>query len=228
MTEAPYLAILDNAGENLSIKNIALTGEEQIIPVRIEAGVSGVYSLEVRGLNGFARGARITLEDVFTNAVYVLSEDVAIELPLVAGDMIQRYQLRIGATPDSVREKQDGQTEITELSAATQQNNQTQIVLEEQPAINNESIDASNSNQFAAAVVGALTKNGVQLNFLFNEMRNIRISAYNVLGQQLIEPIVGQYGRQTITLGDSRFAAHSIIEVTDLKSGERTLIRLGL
>lgn len=229
MTEAPYLAILDNAGENLSIKNIALTGEEQIIPVRIEAGVTGVYTLEVQGLNAFARGARVTLEDVFTNAAYVLSEDGNIELPLVAGDMIQRYQLRIGVAPDAVREKQDVQIEMSELGAPSeQQQNQTQIVLEEQPAIDSESMNASNSPEFAADIVGTLTSNGVQLNFLFDDMRNIRISAFNVLGQQLIEPIVGQFGRQTITLGDSRFAAHAIIEVTDLKSGERTLVRLGL
>ncbi|MFM7725588.1 MAG: hypothetical protein ACKO7B_02720, partial [Flavobacteriales bacterium] len=224
MAEAPYMAILDDADENLSIKNIALTGEEQIIPVRIEAGVEGVYTLEVFGLNTFARGARITLEDLYTGAVYVLNEGSVISLPLTAGDKLQRYQLRIGAAPLAVREGNEWTNETSESFEL--------ISTESQIAeVQNTTIDTNESNlnsqEFASNVVGTLTANGVQLNFFFEEMKHIRINAYNVLGQQLIEPIVGQFERQTITFGDRRYAANALIEVTDLNTGERTLIRLG-
>lgn len=225
MEEAPYMAILDDAGENLSIKNISLSSEEQIIPVRIESGVGGVYLLEVTGLNAFARGARITLEDVFTNSVYVLSEGSGIQLPLVAGDKLQRYQLRIGAAPIAVRESNELSNELVEL--VQMMSNEPQSASQEQVVINDANEPTVHSQEFAADVVAALTANGVQLNFLFDEMKNIRINAYNVLGQQLIEPIVGQFGRQTITFGDRRYAANALVEVTDLNSGERTLIRLG-
>jgi hypothetical protein len=47
------------------------------------------------------------------------------------------------------------------------------------------------------------------------------------LGQQLIEPINGQYGNQTILFGDSRYAANALIEITDVTTGEKTLVRLG-
>jgi hypothetical protein len=87
--------------------------------------------------------------------------------------------------------------------------------------------DNNRSEEFASNILAALTDRGVQVTFLFDELKNIRINAYNVLGQQLIEPIVGQYGNQTITFGDSRYAANALIEVTDVNTGERSLIRLG-
>ena len=48
-----------------------------------------------------------------------------------------------------------------------------------------------------------------------------------MLGQQLIEPIIGQFGNETITFGDRRYAANALIEVTDVATGEKTLIRMG-
>jgi pyridoxine 5'-phosphate synthase PdxJ len=85
----------------------------------------------------------------------------------------------------------------------------------------------SQAEEFVGDVLAALTDRGVQVTFLFDELRNIRIDAFNVLGQQLIEPITGQYGNQTITFSDRRYAANALIEVTDLNTGEKTLIRLG-
>ena len=87
--------------------------------------------------------------------------------------------------------------------------------------------DNSQAEEFAGDVLAALTDRGVQVTFLFDEMKNIRINAYNVLGQQLIEPIVGEFGSQTILFSDRRYAANALIEVTDLDSGEKALIRLG-
>ena len=87
--------------------------------------------------------------------------------------------------------------------------------------------DNSQAEEFAGDVLATLTDRGVQVTFLFDELKNIRINAYNVLGQQLIEPIMGQYGNQTITFSDRRYAANALIEVTDLNTGEKTLIRLG-
>jgi len=225
--EAPYMAIIDNSGEHLSIKNIAITNEEQIIPVRIEAGVGGIYNLEVLGLNKFARGARITLEDVFTHAVYVLNEGEIIELPVVAGDKLQRFQLRIGAAPEVVRDAAVSQSMEVETGNELNdgENNLQLEVVQHDEELNHISTIAK--TEFAAAVTGTISNNTVLLNLMFDEIRNIRISAYNVLGQQLIEPIVGQYGRQTVSLGDYRYASNTLIEVTDINTGERTLVRFG-
>jgi PKD repeat protein len=87
--------------------------------------------------------------------------------------------------------------------------------------------DNNQSEEFAGDVLATLTDRGVQVTFLFDELKNIQINAYNVLGQQLVETMVGQYGNQTITFSDRRYAANALIEVKDLDTGEKTLIRLG-
>jgi PKD repeat protein len=422
--QAPYMSTLDENGQNLSINSIRITGEEQIIPIRIEAGISGVYTLEVTGLEAFAKGACVTLEEIFTQTSYVLSEGTTIELPLDAGDHTLRYQLRIGSVslsnithagcsssqggsaeviapanttsvvewlnaagqmfattapvngvakveslvagnytaritnngacgttsfnfeiaqlnklgasavvmPASCENTDDGgisisvsggeapyqvewnngmegttienaaagkyvahimdsngcegnfQFEVESVSALlskfevsheqielvngearveftnTSENAEsftwsfgdgeesslespthaylnagTYEVMLKATFENCESVstrtvavtDNSQAEEFAGDVLATLTDRGVQVTFLFDELKNIRISAYNVLGQQLIEPIVGQYGNQTITFSDRRYAANALIEVTDLNTGEKTLIRLG-
>jgi len=423
-TEAPYLATIDNNGEELSINSIHIDGEELILPIRIEAGVTGVYTLEVTGLEAFAKGACITLEEVFTHTSYVLTEGESIELPLEAGDHTLRYQLRIGAAalsnvthagcstneggsaevvlptnttsvvewlnadgqlfattapvdgvakveslnagnytaritnngacgttqfdfevaqlnklgasavvlPSSCLNTDDGgisvnvsggqspyqviwnngmegetienatagkytaritdsngcegtfEFEVESVSALLSkfeisherielQNGEAKVEFtntsenadnyswsfgdgsdvstEENPTHaylsagtfevmlkatydNCESVSTrtvavteSSTDEFAGDVLATLTDRGVQVTFMFDELKNIKINAYNVLGQQLIEPIVGQYGNQTITFSDRRYAANAIIEVTDLNTGEKTLIRLG-
>jgi PKD repeat protein len=422
--QAPYMSTLDENGQNLSINSIRITGEEQIIPIRIEAGISGVYTLEVTGLEAFAKGACVTLEEIFTQTSYVLSEGTTIELPLEAGDHTLRYQLRIGSVslsnithagcsssqggsaeviapanttsvvewlnaagqmfattapvngvakveslvagnytaritnngacgttsfnfeiaqlnklgasavvmPASCENTDDGgisisvsggeapyqvewnngmegttienaaagkyvahimdsngcegnfQFEVESVSALlskfevsheqielvngearveftnTSENAEsftwnfgdgeesslespthaylnagTYEVMLKATFENCESVstrtvavtDNSQAEEFAGDVLATLTDRGVQVTFLFDELKNIRINAYNVLGQQLIEPIVGEYGNQTITFSDRRYAANALIEVTDLNTGEKTLIRLG-
>ncbi len=425
MNEAPYFASIDESGKNMSINTIRFEGAGQIIPLRIEAGVSGIYTLEVNGLTEFAQGACVTLEDVFTQATYVLSENNPIQLPLEAGDRTQRYQLRIsgnaltsttsagcaangggsaevaiesdasvyvewlnedggliarttavdgvarvqslrpgyyvarianngacattevgfeinemntlgataislpatcentndggllvnisggrapyainwdnGTTGQSIDnavagkyraqivdadgcmsdfefevqsvskllskfevshenvELQNGEaivdfTNVSESADSYDWNfgDGTENSTDENPTHayikagvyevmlkathdNCESVstktiavaDKNSNEEFASNILATLTDRGVQVTFLFDELKNIRINAYNVLGQQLIEPIVGQYGNQTITFGDHRYAANALIEVTDVTTGERSLIRLG-
>lgn len=425
LAEAPYMATVDGSGENLSINSIRQVNDEQIIPIRIEAGVTGVYTLEVTGLESFANGACVTLEEVFTHTSYVLTEGSTIELPLEAGDRTLRYQLRIGAAalsnvtdagcssantgsaevilpmnstsvvewmnadgevfattapvegvakieylyagnysaritnngacgatsfafevqqlnrlgasavvmPASCENTDDGGISINisggeapynvvwnnGLQGITMENatagkyeahitdrngcertfqfevqsvsnllskfevsherielvngeavieftnvsenaedftwnfgDNSEVSTEENPThaymssglyevmlkaiIDNcESVstrtvavtDNNQSEEFAADVLATLTDRGVQVTFLFDELKNIQINAYNVLGQQLIETMVGQYGNQTITFSDRRYAANALIEVTDLNTGEKTLMRLG-
>lgn len=76
-------------------------------------------------------------------------------------------------------------------------------------------------------ITGYLSTGGVILNFNYNEAYNFKINAYNVLGQQLIEPIVGTYSNQTIQFGDSRYAQNALIDIINTDTGERTTIRLG-
>ena len=425
VAEAPYLATIDDNGQNLSINSIRMMGEEQIIPIRIEAGVTGVYTLEVSGLEAFTKGACVTLEEIFTHTSYVLAEGESIELPLEAGDHTLRYQLRIGAAalsnvtgagcssnkggsaevvlpvnstsvvewmndqgqmfattapvdgiakveslvagsytaritnngacgttsfdfevlqlnklgasaaviPSSCENTDDGGISISisggeapynvawnngaegssidnatageyvahitdsngcegtfqfEVQSVSKLLSKFEVSHEQVELVNGEAkvdftnvsenadvydwnfgdgseqssdehpthsylsagnyevmlkatyfnceavstrtvavTDNSQAEEFAGDVLATLTDRGVQVTFLFDEMKNIRINAYNVLGQQLIEPIVGEFGSQTILFSDRRYAANALIEVTDLNSGEKALIRLG-
>ena len=422
--QAPYMSTLDENGQHLSINSIRMTGDEQVIPIHIEAGVSGVYTIEVTGLDAFAKGACVTLEEVFTHTSYVLAEGASIELPLEAGDHTLRYQLRIGAatlsnvTDAGCSSSQGGSAEVTlplnstsvvewlntegqlfattapvegiakveslaagnytaritnngacgttsynfevmqlnklgasavvmpsscentddggisinisggeapytvvwnngvegstidnatagkymahivdrngcegrfqfEVQSVSNLLSKFEVSHERVELVNGEAqveftnnsenadsytwnfgdgnesntenpthayvsagtyevmlkanydncesvstrtvavTDNSQAEEFAGDVLATLTDRGVQVTFLFDELKNIRINAYNVLGQQLIEPITGQYGNQTITFSDRRYAANALIEVTDLNTGEKTLIRLG-
>ena len=425
MQQAPYMATVDVNGEDLSINSIRSSNEEMIIPIRIEAGVSGVYTMELTGLSDFAKGACITLENVFTHTSYVLNEGTPIELPLEAGDRTIRYQLRVSAVslgevtdagcattqggsayvllpvntasvvewvnesntvfattapvdgiarvsdlasgnysaritnngacgvtaidfevlqlnklgasavvlPSTCEKTDDGGVSISisggqapysilwnsgaegqtienvragiysarvvdsngcegnfhfELQTASNlfskfevsdeqvemENGKanieftngsenaesfawnfgdgSEVSADENPthaylsagnylvmlvasyetceAVSTRTIyvvDESHTEEFASRVLGALTDRGVQLSFFFDEFKTIRINVYNVLGQQLIEPIIGQFGNETITFGDRRYAANALIEVTDVATGEKTLIRMG-
>lgn len=75
--------------------------------------------------------------------------------------------------------------------------------------------------------VVTLTDNGVRVSFGYDLQRNIKITAYNMVGQQLITPIVGNYENEVIHFGTREQAANSIIEIIDLKTGERSVHRLG-
>ena len=77
------------------------------------------------------------------------------------------------------------------------------------------------------SITGYLSTGGIVLNFNYNEAYNFKITAYNVLGQQLVEPIVGSYSNQTIQFGDARYAQNALIDIINTDTGERTTIRLG-
>jgi PKD domain/SprB repeat len=85
----------------------------------------------------------------------------------------------------------------------------------------------SDITDFTSSIMGTLTDQGVQILFFFKESHDIRINAYNVLGQQLIEPIEGTFTNQTIYFSDRRYASNALIEVTDLTTGERAILRMG-
>lgn len=426
LTEVPYLASISADGYDLSINTISAGNETIVIPLRIEVGESGSYALSHRGLDGFAKGSCIVLEDLLTGNTYALNENSEIMLSLEAGAAELRYQLRIGATalsqitssgcpgmengtasvkidgnesvdvtwmngagevisytpsatghdevvnlapgyyevvlagngvcsatsavfeipasdpivsnaviiPASCDNEKDGaivlnpiggvspyeinwsngetaagidqlergeyvafitdskgcQQEfafnvgaVSNLKAAFETTNDefemmngsvmvdfyntgssadsyawnfgdnTLSVNEENPShlfnkkgkyevtltVNDEdcvsqftkSITITNpveeGSSFSSEVIGTMTDDGVQLMFFFSKERRIQINAYNVLGQQLIQPIVGSYERQTIRFSDRRYAANALIEVVDLDTGERALIRMG-
>ncbi len=426
LQEVPYLATLSTDGEDMSINAFATIKEETIIPLRLEVGVSGTYSLTHQGLDGFANGACIVLEDLATGNVYPLNRNENIDLQLEVGNTEIRYQLRIGATalanlssagcPGAAEGKaviaidqngpytitwsnSDGETigvannvtsdtEIAGLnpglysvkidgiascgttesefiitndepinaaaiilpatcnndndgaialnlkggsgvyqiswntgqtsesieqlesgdytaivtddkgcsksfafnvpvsnelnsSFATQEEtyelhngsvhvdfynsseNATDYIWvfgdntinseEENPThmfnekgVYNVTLIATNNDcessitktirivkpsnegtEFTSAIIGRLTDEGVRIMFFFNEAHRIKINAYNLLGQQIIEPIVGTYTRETITFSDRRYASHAMVEVTDLVTGERVVIKMG-
>jgi hypothetical protein len=425
VAEVPYLATLDQEGEDLSINAFNNSGDETIIPIRIEAGVSGTYQLTVTGMDDFAQGGCVTLEDVFTGASYVLTEEKPVGLELIAGDHTLRYQLRIGAPitaavtdagcsleeggsvalnvpanateaitwytaqgkfvgatspengvatigglqagsyvaklnhngtcgvsevafevaqlnklgasavvmPASCENTEDGGISISmsggeapftiewnsgvegsmienakagkyiatvtdvngcsgrfefevpsvsqllskfetshdkvelvngqatveftntsrdaetvtwnfgdgsdedsnENPSHTYLNPGTYEVMLKATHDNCESVstktiavtDESHAEEFAGDIIATLTDQGVKMTFFFDEQKNLQINAYNVLGQQLIEPITGVYDNQTIMFSDRRYAAQALIEITDLNTGEKALIRLG-
>jgi len=425
VAEVPYLATLDQEGEDLSINAFNNSGDETILPIRIEAGVSGTYQITVTGLEAFAQGGCVTLEDVFTGASYVLTEEKPVGLELTAGDHTLRYQLRIGAPitaavtdagcsleeggsaevnvpanateaitwytaqgkfvgatspengiasigglqagsyvaklnhngacgvtevafevahlnklgasavvmPASCENTDDGGISISmsggeapftiewnsgdegsmiesakagkyiaivtdvngcsgrfefEVPSVSQllskfetSHDKVELVngqatveftntsrdaqavtwnfgdgsdedINENPSHiylnpgtyevmlkathdNCESVstktiavtDESHAEEFAGDILATLTDQGVKMTFFFDEQKNLQINAYNVLGQQLIEPITGVYDNQTILFSDRRYAANAMIEITDLNTGEKALIRLG-
>lgn len=427
MTEVPYLATISDGGHDLSINAFATMTEEAIIPLRMEVGETGLYTIAHRGLEIFSNGACMALEDMLTGNIYPLNQYSEIALQLNAGNNDLRFQLRIGATKladitssgcpgldngtATVAVAASGSYDLTWLNSAGEvissatavtsdyeiqglasgmytlqiHNNgvcgttekiffieteeeitanaiivpstcpnsddggialsivggegiynvqwsngyMTQSIedlepgdytafvsdakgcnstfLFNVPVTNNlvssfettettyelkngavvvdffntsenatsykwgfgditiESTEANPShifnkkgiyevtlvasneecetystksikitnpkntaNELTSEIIGNLTDEGVQLMFFFNEPRKLKISAYTVLGQQLIEPIIGVYERQTVSFSDRRYAANALIEVLDMNSGERTVLRLGM
>jgi PKD domain len=82
-------------------------------------------------------------------------------------------------------------------------------------------------NSLSPDIMAVLTDNGVQIRFFLNEPRQLKISAYTILGQQLIVPFTDIYTRETITFSDRRYAANSLIEIVDTQTGERAIFKLG-
>ena len=427
LTEVPYMASISEDGDDLSINSFANFNQEAIIPLRIEVGTTGDYTISHSGFASFANGACIVLEDLLTGAVYPLNAYDEIDLSLQAGSANLRFQLRIGATnlasvtsagcqgrengtatiqinnevpvnvtwmngqgesilntidatmsagienlapgtyyaiienngscgttqadfvilsddplfsnsiitPASCMEEEDGGIALNVMGGTapydiTWSNGMKDVVLEDvegglytafvvdakgcagsfdfkipvnstltsnfetiadtyelkngsvlvdfyntsenaieytwtfgdATVITTESNPAhlfnkkgvyevtlmatnedcvvyttksikiagssENSVGLASEMIGTLTDNGVQIMFFFDQQRMLQINAYNVLGQQLIETIKGVYERQNITFSDRRYAANALIEVVDLKTGERALLRMGI
>lgn len=426
MSEVPYFSTISAEGYDLSVNVIENLNEETILPLRMEVGVSGAYELSYTGLNSFANGACVVLEDLLTGDVYPLNQYSSISLRLEAGNSDPRYQIRIGGSrisnvsssgcpgmengsalveiadgsscdvtwiddsgeiisamkamtgsaelnnlspgaytviienngscgttytdiiireddpvvaysaviPASCADTQDGGIELdieggsapytvswntgavsdylenvpggtytafitdskgckstvhVELPVSGKVRSSFETIAETYELMNGAvmvdfyntsqhadnylwnfgdgtltSADAntshlfnrkgsyeislraaddncqsvytkiiritqpgSNGDDFASSVMGNLTNDGVSLRFFFDEPRNIVVRAYNVLGQQLIEPIRGSFGNQTLVFSDRQYAANALVEVTDENTGERAIIRLG-
>lgn len=426
VAEVPYMALIGSDGNDLSINSISELTEELIIPVRIEAGVSGNYTLTYKGLSGFAKGSCIVFEDLLTGIVYPLNQYSEINLNLEAGDSNIRFQLRVspsaittvttsgcpgmaqgtaiidltslqGASVTWYNSEYDVVTstrassaklEVTGLSSGTYtvliENNgicgatyfDVQVTGDDMIAVNpvvtgvscpdkadgiaelnisggkgvyaitwsngmtgdkltgleagdyvafvtdesgctdsfdvtvpfagtltsefetaqktyelkngavvvdffNTSNDAITSEwnfgditmpvyetnpshlfnkkgtyevtlktsdgncnavhrksirivepriqdaAMASDIIGTLTDQGIQLMFFFDSPRQLKITSYNVLGQQLTEPITGVFERQTMYFSDRKYAANSLVEVLDVKTGERAILRMG-
>ncbi|MFY8137867.1 MAG: hypothetical protein ACOVMR_07170, partial [Flavobacteriales bacterium] len=76
-------------------------------------------------------------------------------------------------------------------------------------------------------VSGVLTSDGIQLTFDYNQEYSFKITAYNMLGQQLTESFVGNYSKNVVTFSDDVYGAHSLVDIINMTTGERTTIRLG-
>ena len=92
--------------------------------------------------------------------------------------------------------------------------------------IKKNSVEVVQEQTIEQHITGTMTDQGIQLTFNFEKEESLRIVAYNALGQQLIEPIVGTYSNQVIHFSDRRYGMNAIIEVLNTNTGERTVIRL--
>lgn len=92
--------------------------------------------------------------------------------------------------------------------------------------IKKNSVEVVQEQTIEQHITGTMTDQGIQLTFNFDKEESLRIVAYNALGQQLIEPIVGTYSNQVIHFSDRRYGMNAIIEVLNTNTGERTVIRL--
>ena len=426
LTNVPYMSSISDEGSDLSVNAFATISHETIIPIRIETGVSGSYILTHSGLNSFAQGACIVLEDFLTNTIYPLNQFDEIVLDLEAGNQDLRFQLRVGGTsmssitssgcpglengtatinvdengpynitwmdaegtpivttigattsdeisglgtgmyfvrienngacgttetnffithdepiianaivaPTSCQNTEDGgialnlmggsEPYIVQWSDGSKSQSLDQLGSDEYTAfvtdvkgctnsftfnvpvaspmssnfetqeetyemlngavvvdfyntsenaddftwnfgdISQDSYESNPSHLFnekgvytvsllatdgncesystktikitnaksegttlSSEIIGTLTDNGVQLMFFFPTQRKLQINAYNILGQQLIEPINGVYERQTITFSDRRYASNALIEIVDMNTGERALLKMG-
>lgn len=427
LTEAPYLSTISESGEDLSINVLSELTSQLIIPLRMEVGTSGLYTIAHKGLSSFANGACVVLEDLLTGAMYPLNLEDNIQVQLESGQQQLRFQLRISGaaisavtsagcpgvenggimitnndpspaditwmngegeeilftdnligtkeisglaagtyyvsinqgtacgttvaevfisqdpviyassivTPVSCTNDDDGgiamnvaggtgpyevlwsngiegttiesveageyvafvidakgcqaqfnvhvpvksklnaefeilHDQIELMNGAAQVDfyntsagadsyewnfgDATQMATESNPthlynakgiydvtlkvidddceSIFKKSVQVvspkDDGSGLGSEIIGTLTDNGVQLMFYFDHERSLRITAYNVLGQQLIEPVVGNYERQTITFSERKYAANALIEIIDVNTGERALLRMGI
>jgi PKD repeat protein len=216
--EAPYNVVWNNGVQGITLENA--TAGKYAAHITDSNGCEGTFQFEVQSVSNLLSKFEVSHEQVeivngeavveFTNtsenAENVTwnfgdnSEVSTEENPTHAYMSAGLYEVMLKATIDNCES-------VSTRTVAVTDNNQ--------------------SEEFAGDVLATLTDRGVQVTFLFHELKNIQINAYNVLGQQLIETIVGQYGNQTITFSDRRYAANALIEVKDLNTGEKTLIRLG-
>lgn len=84
-----------------------------------------------------------------------------------------------------------------------------------------EEVTAANGN-----ITGYMNPQGMVLQFNYNEEHRFKITAYNMLGQVLVEPFEGTYSNQALILSDPLYAMNALVDIINLDSGERTTIRI--
>lgn len=82
-----------------------------------------------------------------------------------------------------------------------------------------------NDQDLSGMINGVLSENGVLLSFVLDKPRTLRICAWNMLGQQIFSPRIGQYYRDTLQISDKKYATGSLVEIVDESTGERTVLK---
>lgn len=78
----------------------------------------------------------------------------------------------------------------------------------------------------ADEVSGKLIDGGLRLFLNFEGERKLSITVYNMVGQQVTETLNGTYYGQTLDISDSRIQMGSLIDVRDIETGERVMLRV--
>ena len=96
--DAPTIASIANMGEELAIYSSNRVENTTIIPLVVKAAHPGLHHFTHRGLNTYANGACIVLEDLMTGDKFALNEHDRIPVYLYENDEYNRFQLIIGGT----------------------------------------------------------------------------------------------------------------------------------
>lgn len=123
--DAPTLAGIATMGEELAIYTSNRNENTTTIPLVVKAAHTGIHHFTHRGLNSYANGACIVLEDLMTGDKFALNEYERIPVYLNENDEYNRFQLVISGTfasqvtPAGCIDGSLGSISLNEISNAT-------------------------------------------------------------------------------------------------------------
>ena len=123
--DAPTLASIAPTGEELTINVSDRRSEQTIIPLVVKPAHEGIHYFVHQGLNQFAKGACIVLEDLLTGDQYSLEDNERIAVYLNEKDELNRFRLVITGlyaktiTPAGCTEGSSGSISMNEISDAS-------------------------------------------------------------------------------------------------------------
>jgi hypothetical protein len=79
--------------------------------------------------------------------------------------------------------------------------------------------------ELSSMINGVRTDNGIMLSFVLDQPRTLRICAWNLLGQQIFSPRIGEFYRDSLQISDKRYTTGSLVEIIDESTGERTVLK---